>query len=214
MSHGTAVIVAVQDAGRAKSRLGTHLSADARRALVIAMLDDVLAAIREAHAGTVVVVSADAVYDSIARAHAAEVIRDTGVGYNAAVALALTFLAGRASAALVLPGDLPQLQARDVRAVLNTLASPGVVVVASEDGGTTALGLHPIGVISTAFGPESARLHRAAAQAAGATLSELHLDSLRVDVDTLDDLTEVRDRVGPATAEVLERLFVTRGGAS
>lgn len=214
-ARDTAIIVAVQDAGRAKSRLGAHLDVGARRALVIAMLDDVLTAIREVHAGPLLVVSADAVYDPIARKHAAEVLRDAGAGYNAAVALALARLAGRAAAALVLPGDLPQLRATDVAAVLAALATPGVVIVASEDGGTTALGLRPIDVIATAFGPDSARHHRAAVTAAGTPLSELHLNSLRVDVDTLDDLTAVWDHVGAATAAVLEHLpLVTKGGGS
>ena len=213
-ARDTAIIVAVQDAGRAKSRLGAHLDVATRRALVMAMLDDVLTAMREAHAGPLFVVSADAVYDSIAHEHAAEVIRDAGAGYNAAIVLALARLAGRASAALVVPGDLPQLRAADVAAILHALVVPGVVIVASEDGGTTALGLRPIDAIATAFGPDSARRHREAAAAAGVPLTELHLDSLRVDVDTFDDLTAVWDRVGAATAALLQRLPLAANGGS
>lgn len=206
MSADTAVIVAVQDAGRAKSRLGADLDAAARRALVLAMLDDVLAAIRQVHAGPLIVVSADPAYDPSAHRHRAEVLHDIGEGYNAAVTLALTSLAGRVDAALVLPGDLPQLHAGDVAALLEALATPGVTIVASEDAGTTALGLRPIDVIATVFGLDSAQRHRDAAAAAGASLTELHLDSLRIDVDTLDDLSAVWEDVGPATAAVLQLL--------
>ena len=215
----TAIIVAVQDAGRAKSRLGAHLDLATRRALVMAMLDDVLTAIRQAHTGPLFVVSADAAYDAIAREHAAEVIRDAGAGYNAAVVLALAHLTGRASAALVVPGDLPQLRDADVAAILRALVVPGVVpgvvIVASEDGDTTALGLRPIDAIATAFGPDSARRHREAAGAAGVPLTELHLESLRVDVDTFEDLTAVWDRVGAATVALLQHLpLATNGGSA
>lgn len=207
MTHGdTAVIVAVQDASRAKSRLGAELDAATRRALVIAMLTDVLAAIRQAHAGPLIVVSADAAYDQVADEHRAEVIRDTGAGYNAAVALTLEHLAGKAAAALILPGDLPQLRAADVTTILEALGEPGVVVVPSTDGGTTALGLHPLVVISTAFGPDSAQRHRDAATAAGVRLTELRLESLRVDVDTLENLATVRGAVGAATGLLLNHL--------
>ena len=208
----TAIIVAVQDAGRAKSRLGADLDAAARRSLVLAMLDDVLGAIRQVHAGPLIVVSADPAYDPSAHRHAAEVLHDIGEGYNAAVTLALNSLAGRVDAALVLPGDLPQLQAADVAAILDALATPGVTIVASEDGGTTALGLRPIDVIATAFGLDSAQRHRDAAAQAAAPLTELHLDSLRVDVDTLDDLSAVWEDVGPATAAVLQLLERELGG--
>ncbi|MDA0302705.1 MAG: 2-phospho-L-lactate guanylyltransferase [Chloroflexi bacterium] len=188
----TAVIVAVQHASRAKSRLGAELNAATRRALVIAMLTDVLAAIREAHAGTLILVSADVAYDTVAGDHGAEVIRDTGAGYNAAVTLTLERLAGRAAAALMLPGDLPQLRAADVTVILEALRDPGVVVVPSADGGTTALGLRPLNVICTAFGPDSAQRHRDAATAAGVRLTELRLESLRIDVDTVENLEAVR----------------------
>lgn len=208
----TAIIVAVQDARRAKSRLGADLDAAARRSLVLAMLDDVLGAIRQVHAGKLIVVSADPAYDPSAHRHGAEVLHDIGEGYNAAVSLALNSLAGRVDAALVLPGDLPQLQAADVAAILDALATPGVTIVASEDGGTTALGLRPIDVITTAFGLDSAQRHRAAAAQAAAPLTELHLDSLLVDVDTLDDLSAVWEDVGPATAAVLQFLERELGG--
>lgn len=202
----TAVVVAVQDASRAKSRLGAALDAGTRRALVIAMLDDVLAAIREAHAGALIVVSADAAYDVVAREHHAEVIRDTGEGYNAAVTLTLGRLSGRAAAVLILPADLPQLRAGDVAATIEALGVPGVVVVPSTDGGTTVLGLRPLDAISTAFGPDSAQHHRDAAAAAGVRLTELRLESLRVDVDTLEDLATVRGAAGKATTMLLEHL--------
>ncbi|MDP2328976.1 MAG: 2-phospho-L-lactate guanylyltransferase [Dehalococcoidia bacterium] len=201
----TTVVIAVQDAGRAKSRLGPDLDPGMRRTLVIAMLDDLLTALREVHVGPVTVVSADAVYDAIAREHGAQTVRDAGVGYNTAVLLALqTVTPG--TAVLILPGDLPQATATDLATLLAAIATPGVVIAPSADGGTCALGLHPVHAITPAFGPDSARLHREAAVAAGAALTILALESLSTDVDTLDDLADVWDRVGEATTALLEHL--------
>ncbi len=199
------VIIAVQDAGRAKSRLGRDLAPGMRRTLVIAMLDDLLTAVREVHAGAVLVVSADAVYDAVAHAHGAQVLRDDGIGYNEAVtqAVAVTKDAG---AILVMPGDLPHTRPADLQRILEALATPGIVLVPSEDGGTSALGMRPAGSIDPAFGPESAARHRDAALAAGVSVTELQLDSLRIDVDTLDDLARVWHQAGEATTALLEHL--------
>jgi 2-phospho-L-lactate/phosphoenolpyruvate guanylyltransferase len=199
------VITAVQDAGRAKSRLGPHLDPGTRRTLVMAMLDDLLTTVREVWAGRVVVVSPDSVYDAIAAEHSAAVIRDAGTGYNEAIALALGAV-GDAEAALVLPGDLPHASTSEVATLLNSLAEPGVTIVPAEDGGTLALGLRPPHVIAPRFGPDSAVAHLEAARAAGVRVTESHPGDLRHDVDTLEDLARVWDRVGEATTALLEHL--------
>ncbi|MCK9487463.1 MAG: 2-phospho-L-lactate guanylyltransferase [Dehalococcoidia bacterium] len=206
------VIVAVQDASRAKSRLGAGLDAGMRRSLVIAMLDDLLSAVREVWRGRVVVVSADAVYDPIARDHGAQVIRDGGTGYNEAVTMALEAVGG-AEAALVLPGDLPHATPTAIATLLNALEEPGVSVLAADDGGTLALGLTPPDVILPAFGPDSAQRHIQAGHAAGVRTSLGRLPDLRHDVDTLEDLARVWDRVGEATTALLEHLPLPVNGA-
>ena len=199
------VIIAVQDASRAKSRLGEGLDAGMRRSLVIAMLDDMLSTVREVWRGRVLVVSADAVYDSIARDHGADVLRDGGTGYNEAVALALQSVTG-AEAALVLPGDLPHITTSEVATLLNALPDHNVIVVPADDGGTLALGLRPPTVIDTCFGPDSAHAHAEAARAAGFAYGFFRPGDLRHDVDTLEDLARVWDRVGEATTALLEHL--------
>jgi 2-phospho-L-lactate/phosphoenolpyruvate guanylyltransferase len=205
---GYAVVVAVQDAGRAKSRLGPDLDAGIRRTLVISMLDDLLTAIREVWDGDVVVVSADAVYDAVAREHRARVVRDEGIGYNEAVTLAVRHL-GEADAVLILPGDLPHAAPAEIATLLNALDVPGVTLVPSDDGGTLALGLRPPNVMAPLFGPDSAARHREAAHAAGVPLRDMQPGGLRADVDTLEDLAAVWDSVGEATAALLEHLPIT-----
>ena len=202
-----AVVVAVQDAGRAKSRLGSHLDPGQRHSLVQAMLDDLLTAVREVHEGQIVVVSPVRGYDAVAHEHGAEVLRDPGTGYLPAVMLGLAHVAG-SGAALVLPGDLPQARSEDVAALLEALADTAVVLAPSVDGGTCALGLRPPGAMAPAFGPDSAARHREAARAAGLEVRELRLPSLSRDVDTIEDLEAVWEQVGEATAAILEQLQV------
>lgn len=199
------VITAVKDAGHAKSRLGPDLDAGTRRSLVIAMVDDLLSTVREVWSGRVVVVSPDPVYDAIARDHDATVVRDRGEGYNEAIALALEAIAD-AEAALVLPGDLPHAGVAEIATLLNALEEPGVTIVAAEDGGTLALGLTPPNAIAPAFGPDSAAAHEAAARAAGLRATRRQFPGLTHDVDTLEDLARVWDRVGEATTALLEHL--------
>lgn len=199
------VITAVKDAGLAKSRLGPDLDAGTRRSLVLAMVDDLLSTVREVWQGRVVVVSPDPAYDAIALDHGAAIVRDRGEGYNEAIALALDAVRG-AEAALVLPGDLPHVGVNEVATLLNALIEPGVTVVAAEDGGTLALGLTPPDAIAPAFGPDSAHAHEEAARAAGLRASRRFFPGLTHDVDTLDDLARVWDRVGEATTALLEHL--------
>ncbi|TAK78588.1 MAG: 2-phospho-L-lactate guanylyltransferase [Dehalococcoidia bacterium] len=203
------VIVAVQDASRAKSRLAAHLDPGQRHSLVQAMLDDLLTAVREVHAGLVFVVSPVTGYDAVAHKHQAEVLRDPGSGYLPAVMLGLAHVANN-GAALVLPGDLPQARGEDLAALLEALRHAPVVLAPSVDGGTCALGLRPPGVLTPAFGLDSANRHREAARAAGLQMREFHLPSLSRDVDTIEDLKAVWPHVGGATAAILDQLQIVR----
>ncbi|RLT37656.1 MAG: 2-phospho-L-lactate guanylyltransferase [Chloroflexi bacterium] len=202
-----AIVIAVQDAGRAKTRLGTHLDPGQRHSLVQAMLDDLLTAVREVHTGKIVVVSPVRGYDAVAQGHQAEVLRDPGTGYQPAVLLALAHVAAH-QAVLVLPGDLPQARSEDLRTLLNALGRSPVVLVPSIDGGTCALGIRPPSAMVPAFGLDSAARHREAARAAGLALQEVRLPSMDRDVDTIEDLAEVWEQVGEATSAILEHLQV------
>ena len=66
--------------------------------------------------------------------------------------------------------------------------------------GTNALGLRPPEVIDFAFGPGSRLAHRAAAEAAGATYTEVG-GPLTVDLDTPEDLVFVEAAKSAGAAE-------------
>ncbi len=202
-----AVIVPVKPLERAKSRLAAALGDAARRALVPAMLDDVLAAVRAAHDGPLLLVSTDPRYDGAAATYDARRVPDGTPGYNGAVRAALQLdEVVAAGAALVLPADLPQLRPETVRTLADALQRAPVTLAASADGGTSALGMRPPDAMPVAFGPDSAAAHRSLAREAGLALAEPPLPAIAIDVDTPEDLRAVAARAGPATTAVLARL--------
>ncbi|MYB41014.1 MAG: 2-phospho-L-lactate guanylyltransferase [Chloroflexi bacterium] len=198
---GMCVIVPVKGLGDAKSRLAEVLTPPQRAALVLAMLEDVLIAVRAAHAGLLLLVTPDEEYAPAASRAGAELIEDRGGGYNAAVTQALAAAAAReAGVALVLPADQPRAQPAELRAAIEALGEASVAVAPSRDGGTGLLGLRPPDVIAPAFGIGSAARHRALGEAAGLPVAWLELPSLRDDVDEAGDLLRGVTPLGEATA--------------
>ena len=84
--------------------------------------------------------------------------------------------------------DLSQPMTDDTFDALHDGGKPGAVLAPSSDGGTAALLRAPHDAIPACFGRDSARLHRAAAEAAGITLREISLPSLSLDLDCAEDL--------------------------
>ena len=110
---------------------------------------------------------------------------------------------GAADALIVLPIDLafvsPEAVSAAVEPLLRQDAGPTVVLVADRHGtGTNALALRPPGVIEFAFGLDSRRVHRAAAEAVGATYVEVD-GPLAFDIDTPADLVAVDGRTAETT---------------
>jgi 2-phospho-L-lactate guanylyltransferase len=188
------VIVPVRDLESAKSRLGETLDPEERRALVTVMLDRTVRAGLGAGFEVLVVSPAMDVLELAERA-GAEPLRQLGEGLNEALELAtVTAAAGGATGVLVVPVDLPAIDADALRVVVANghaaiaPARPLVALVPDRHGnGTNALLVSPPGAIGFAFGPESRHRHAAAARDVGAVYVELG-GQLGLDVDTADDL--------------------------
>lgn len=185
-------LVPVKHLGRAKSRLAALLTDTQRTALAEAMLLDVLDVLsRTRDLSAIAFVTGDATVADIALRHGVRVIEDpVEDGTNRAVEIGLRTLAEEGWAgALVVPGDVPFLSAREVEAALTMLRhAPVVIVPANSDGGTNLLGLAPCGAIEPAFGPDSFNRHVAAATAAGMDPVVLPLDGVGHDIDVPGDL--------------------------
>jgi 2-phospho-L-lactate guanylyltransferase len=213
------VLVPIKPLVEAKSRLRGLFGDAARAELVRAMLTDTLAAVRAVYSGPVYLVTSDDGYDDIMKRFEVGRMDDLGRDYNSAVSEALRSEVTRAAgAALVLPADLPRAQPADILQTIEALRESEVVLVPAHDGGTGLLGLRPPGAIAPAFGVGSAAAHMEATRRAGLSLEILDCPSLARDIDSVGDLLEDADALGPATRAFLAshpvegaRMGLTRG---
>jgi 2-phospho-L-lactate guanylyltransferase len=186
-------IVPVKPLRRGKSRLAGVLSEDMREELNRRMLGDTVKVLQEVEAiEHALVVSRDPAALALAREHGARTLLEDGSPeLNVALArAAMLALAHKAHGVLVIPADLPLLNAEDVRAMIElTKPSPSVVIAPDHKReGTNALLLSPPDVIPFEYGPRSFERHVSRALEAGALLEICTLDSLMLDMDLPQDL--------------------------
>jgi 2-phospho-L-lactate/phosphoenolpyruvate guanylyltransferase len=185
----TAAVLPVKSFARAKQRLGDAVGAGGREELAAAMVGDVLAALAAVPAiDEVLVVTAQPL-----AAGDAVVIEDPDeAGQSAAAARGIdAALARGAERVLLVPGDCPALDPREVTSLLERRG--GVVIVPDRHGsGTNALLLEPPEIMPPSFGAGSFARHAALARAAGAEVKVAELPSLSLDVDTPADLAALR----------------------
>lgn len=214
---GPAVVALVPLRTGGKSRLGDTLSEERRAELVLAMLDDVLAAIRAADLEDIRVLAGDPAAAEAAHARGLQVLRDPTPGgvvgadergdgsLRAAVDAALAEV-GDLSARLVVAADLPRLRSSELR---DTCMHPADVTVAPTVGGGTALlRLAPGVTLRTQYGPGSARAHLAEADQNGWTSALLDLPGAHHDVDAAADLAALGAPLGGSPPGVSTAAFL------
>lgn len=176
----------------AKQRLAGGIDDERRAALTAAMLADVLEAIGEARSieRTIVVTGEPRAREIVAGA-GAEVVPDPDDAGHVEAALAGIARAEElgAECAVLLPGDCPLLEPRELDRLLTGLPDRYVGIVPDRHGtGTNALALAPPGAIRPAFGEGSCARHVAAAREAGIPYGVEELPSLALDLDTPADV--------------------------
>jgi 2-phospho-L-lactate/phosphoenolpyruvate guanylyltransferase len=190
----TAAVLPVKSFSRAKQRLGEAIGGREREELAAAMVADVLDALAAVHEiDDVVVVTAEPLAARAAEEAGAIVVDDPDeAGQSAAAARGVdTALVRGAGRVLLVPGDCPAIDPREVSALLERRG--GVVIVPDRHGsGTNALLLEPPQVMPPSFGAGSFARHAALARAAGAEVKVAELPSLSLDVDTPADLAALR----------------------
>jgi 2-phospho-L-lactate guanylyltransferase len=178
--------------GAAKRRLAAGMEDQRREALVAAMLEDVLGAVGAARSiEHAIVVSSEPRAAKRAAAAGAEIVPDPGDGGHSGAALAGIERAERrgASCVVLLPGDCPLLDPRELDSLLTGVPASYVAIVPDRHGtGTNALVLSPPRAIRPAFGEGSRDRHVASARKAGVAFSVEELASLALDLDTPADL--------------------------
>jgi len=191
-----AVLVPVRSLVGAKKRLAHLLTLAEREGLALAMLADMIDALKAANSvDRVVVVSSDDLLLQHAGAAGADVLREKrAAGLNAAVQAAAERLEDDGiSCLLTIPGDVPLLTAADVDRIFaaRTATHPVVLVPSGTGTGTNGLLLAPPTAIAPRFEGLSLAAHRSACAAAGLETTVLRCTSFELDIDTPDDLAEL-----------------------
>jgi 2-phospho-L-lactate guanylyltransferase len=218
----TLAVLPVKGFSAAKQRLAEQLASGSRQALALAMFTDVLNALRHVErVEAVAVVTADPVASLAVRGDGVFAIDDDArAGQSPATLLGVRHaMASGFDRVLLVPGDAPLIDPREVDRLLATAAADelGIVIVPDRhEEGTNALVLTPPDALGPSFGPGSLARHLAAAEASGRTFRVERPESLLLDVDTPADLSELSARlegcraVAPMTRGALRQLARTR----
>ena len=208
----TSAVVPVKGLASSKSRLLPYLGRDAVERLAIAMLGDVVAALREVPTlSRVAVVTPDARVAKAAEQVGAEPLLRRYADLNAALDGSAEDLAGRDDdSVLVVLGDVAGVRATELERLVAAVPAGGVALAPSSDGGTSALMRRPWNAIEASFGPGSAAVHRERARQRSLAFVELALPSLAIDIDEPADIEAAlaggSPGAGPRTRAVLESL--------
>jgi len=182
------VLIPLKRLDDAKSRLANVLTAEERSALMLELLEGVLAAADEADLGPITIVSSEpALPDGVAH------FDDQGLAWNDALAAAMREVVTEPIAAVV-SADLPRVTAEDFQALVAATPDRGLAIARALDGGTNAVSMRPPGAVPTHFGePSSAAVHAQTTATAGLAARLVDVPGLAFDVDTPADLAELRE---------------------
>jgi 2-phospho-L-lactate guanylyltransferase len=216
MAAGIWAVVPVKDTALAKQRLAAAVPAQFRQALMLAMLEDVLAALAKAPglAGRLLVTTDPAATRLAARYGAICMTEGAEDGHTGAVAAAARRLAADgANGMLTVPGDIPLVTADEIgRLLVAHRPAPSFTIAPSHDEqGSNAVLISPPETVPLRFGENSFFPHLAAAEAHGIAPTVLHLPGIALDIDNPGDLAHFaqlgsRTRAGLWLAETMPTL--------
>lgn len=190
------VAIPMKDPRDAKTRLGLALSPEQRGDLALTLFRATVTRLREAVTGCatridLAVVTGSPAIRGVAESLGLNVIDDAGApSLSPAIEAAAHWATDHGYEALcVLPGDLAAPDPAELALLLAHPLDAGTAVICpAKDLGTNAL-LVPLPCpFAFAYGAKSTIRHRRAAEAAGLTPVMMPLGSLRIDIDTVEDL--------------------------
>lgn len=196
----TVAILPIKEFSAAKSRLADAIGLGHRRALAEAMYSDVLTAVRRTAAiDQIIVVTRDTTAAQIAGGHGITVVDDQGQSHSESAAQGVAAaIAQGASRVLLVAADCPLLRPRDLEQLLahSSNSVPRALIVPDRHGtGTNALVLSPPDALTPAFGEGSCERHSKLATEQGATPEVVQVPALALDIDTPEDLLELREQL-------------------
>ena len=182
------------------------------------MLHDVLTALHGwKDRPPVALVTSDPYAVKLAAEYEFEIIPDPdNPGETGAIEMATRICVERgADSTLVIPSDIPLIQAWELEEILKQAPAEGSVLVPAADGrGTNAAFRRPANLYPLRFGNDSFKPHHAAAKATGKPCIVLNLSGIAVDVDNPSDLQELISLPGETSAQALARKYAHVGTAA
>jgi 2-phospho-L-lactate guanylyltransferase len=203
------ILVPVKSLANAKQRLAAVLDQPTRTMLAQAMLFDVFETLGMwRNRPEVSIVTSDPFAIGLARQFEFQVIPDnTNRSETDAIEMATRFCESRGvDSTLVIPGDIPLIQACELEKILEVAPDQGTVLVPAADGrGTNAAWRRPAGLFPLRFGNDSFKPHLTAARATQKPCIVLSLPGIALDVDNPSDLRQLAEAPGETRAQHLAR---------
>jgi 2-phospho-L-lactate/phosphoenolpyruvate guanylyltransferase len=209
------ILIPVKNLSAAKQRLAAVLDQPARTELAQAMLNDVVATIAAwPRRPACALVTSDPFAIELARHHDFEIIPDpANPGETGAIEMATRLCVARGiESTLVIPADIPLIQASELDQILAYAPAEGSVLAPAADGrGTNAAFRRPANLFPLRFGNDSFKAHLAAARATGKKCVVLQLPSIAIDVDNPEDLQRILEHPGETRTHSLLRRWALDG---
>jgi 2-phospho-L-lactate guanylyltransferase len=203
------ILVPIKSLANAKQRLAAVLDQPTRTQLAQAMLFDVLEVL-----GTwvsrpeVSIVTSDPFASELARRFEFQIIPDnTNRSETDAIEMATRFCESRGvDSTLIIPGDIPLIQACELEQILEAAPDQGSVLVPAANGrGTNAAWRRPAGLFPLRFGNDSFKPHLMAARSTQKPCVVLSLPGIGLDIDNPSDLRQLADAPGETRAQRMAR---------
>lgn len=203
------ILIPVKNLKNAKQRLSAVLDQASRTELAQAMVHDVL----ETLAGCsglppVAVVTNDPLAAQLAEQFDFQIILDhANRSETDAIEMATALCQAQgANSTLVIPGDIPLIQAHELEEIFARAPAQGSLLVPAADGrGTNAAWRKPAALFPLRFGNDSFQPHYAAAQATGQPCVLLSLPGIALDIDNPADLQQLASAPGDRRSQRLAR---------
>ncbi|MGH9531979.1 MAG: 2-phospho-L-lactate guanylyltransferase [Terriglobales bacterium] len=205
------ILVPIKNVEGAKQRLSPLLDAEERRALAVAMMEDVLGTLASWDARPpVAVVTSDSQATALAHRYGFDIIADPdsrsetdAIGSATGVALACGW-----TSTLVIPADIPLITAGELQSIVAAAPEEGTVLVPAADGrGTNAVLRRPGALFPLRFGNDSFLPHRRSAESTGMPVVILELPGIALDVDRPADLAQLLAHAGDRRSQRLVRAW-------
>ena len=189
-------LVPFKPLSEAKSRLASILSPADRRALALAMLDDVLTALaRSQHIARIIVTASDHAAQALVQSRDLEFLPDNAGSLNGALQQAIASI-DAPTTLMILHADLPLIEEDDIDEFVVQMPQNGLILATSQDGGTTAAVCAVPQRMQWSFGEQSMQRHVAAARALDIPVLAINEGPITFDIDRPVDLFRLLNNPG------------------